>query len=132
MITSIQTVKFWRTQDDHNNQNTEEGLLFNEGEFHLIDSNGEKVDNVWTYSTTLEIALFNLKIGNPHKAYELTMCAVGDKFKLEQNSFDIFMVIDRPESMYSENVYSIKCLQLNGGNQIGERKFSSDTNVYYI
>lgn len=132
MITSIQTVRFWRTEKDLKNENHEEGLLLNEGEFHLIDSNGEKVDNVWTYSITSEISLFNLKIGNPHKAYELALCSVGDKFKLEKDSLDIFMVIDRPESMFSEKIYKIKCLRLNDANRIEEIIITSNTNVFYF
>jgi hypothetical protein len=95
MITSIQSVYFFRTEKDAINENYEHGLLFNEGEFGIIDDKGQVLEGVWSYNITSNLSITNIKIGNPHKKDEIRLGNVGDKFKCDLDNEDVFVILEK-------------------------------------
>lgn len=66
MITSIETCIFQRKKGAVK----EIGLLLNEGDFRIIDGNGNRVFKIWSFNQIPGIALHDLKIGGIYPSKE--------------------------------------------------------------
>ena len=65
MIHSIETVTFKRgkTQEEANANPLEQGILLNQGDLNLIDSNGLPVEQVWRLDRYHGLSIHDLSIG---------------------------------------------------------------------
>lgn len=129
MITSIQTIFFFRTAYDYENGKKEQGILLNEGEFRLIDGYGNVLDDVYSYTPTSDISLFNLKIGEPHKSYSIEFGKIGDRFRKDLKSESMWMIIKTDiEGRKGDKL--VRCVRIDDGSYV-EADFLLNVNVYF-